>query len=73
MAIKDLFVNNKALTSKDLQKLQVTLKINANDLTSIIETFNRYNYTISATYMNTRDMNEFYQDRFDELLNYLNI
>ena len=55
------------------QKLSVTMKINLNDLTAIIETFIRYKYTISASYMNSQDMDEFYQYRFDEFLNYLNI
>jgi predicted transcriptional regulator len=67
--ILSLYVSN----STDLQKMTVTLKINLDDLTSVVETFNRYNYTILATYMNTHDMNEFYQDRFDEFIKYLNV
>lgn len=67
--ILSLYVANEP----ESQKLSVTLKINTNDITAIRETFNRYNYTISAAYMNDTEMEEFYQDRFDEFLNYLNI
>jgi CBS domain-containing protein len=67
--ILSLYVSNDPET----QKLSVTLKINTTDVNAILETFNRYNYTISASYMNTKDLDDFYQDRFDEFLNYLNV
>jgi len=67
--ILSLYVSNEP----DTRKLSVTLKINTTDITSIVETFNRYNYNITASYMHSEDMNEFYQDRFDEFLNYLNV
>jgi acetoin utilization protein AcuB len=57
----------------DTQKMSVTLKINTTDLTAIIATFNRYSYNITGSYMNSEDMDEFYQDRFDEFINYLNV
>ena len=53
-------------------KLRVTLKINLTDLTSVIETFDRYNYTVVASHMNDEDLDEFYQERFDVFLKYLN-
>lgn len=58
---------------EETQQLSVTLKINTTDLTAILATFNRYSYNITASYMNSEDMEEFYQDRFDEFLNYLKI
>lgn len=67
--ILSLYVSNPP----DSRKLSVTLKINVNDLEPIIQTFERYRYTIAATYINVENMDEFYQDRFDEFLNYLNI
>lgn len=67
--ILSLYVSSEENT----QRMSVTLKINTIDLTAIIATFNRYSYTITASYMNTEDMDEFYQDRFDEFLNYLNV
>ncbi len=53
-------------------KLRVTLKINFTDLTSIMETFNRYNYTIVSSHTSDENLDEFYQDRFDVFLKYLN-
>ncbi len=60
-------------TDEETQKMSVTLKINITDLTAIIATFNRYSYNVKASYMNSEDMDEFYQDRFDEFLNFLNV
>ena len=56
----------------DRAKLRVTLKINLTDLTSVLETFNRYNYTVVSSHMNDDDLDEFYQERFDVFLKYLN-
>jgi len=53
-------------------KLRVTLKINLTDMTSVLETFNRYNYTIVSAHMNDEDLDDFYQERFDVFLKYLN-
>lgn len=60
-------------STPETQKMSVTLKINTTDITSVMETFNRYNYTIIASYMQSEDLDEFYQDRFDEFLKYLNV
>jgi len=59
--------------SEDPSKLRVTLKLNITDLSSVLETFNRYNYNVFASYMTSEDLDDFYQDRFDGFLNYLNI
>ncbi len=53
-------------------KLRVTLKVNLTDLTSVMETFNRYNYTVVSSHLNDEDLDEFYQERFDVFLKYLN-
>jgi len=58
--------------AEDVNKLRVTLKINLTDLTSVMATFNRYNYTVVSSHMNDEDMDEFYQERFDVFLKYLN-
>ncbi|MBN2614011.1 MAG: CBS domain-containing protein [Bacteroidales bacterium] len=54
-------------------KMEVTLKINRLDLTSVIQTFNRYNYTIKASFMNQDDMDALYENRYDAFMRYLNI
>ena len=54
-------------------RLEVTLKVNATDLTSVIRTFERYNYEVK-TWVTTNDsMESLYSERFDLLMKYLNI
>jgi acetoin utilization protein AcuB len=53
-------------------KLRVTLKINLTDLTSVMRTFERYNYTVVSSHMSDEDLDQFYQERFDVFLKYLN-
>ncbi|MGE5424906.1 MAG: CBS domain-containing protein [Syntrophothermus sp.] len=56
----------------DSTKLEVTLKLNRIDISSVIQTFTRYGYTIQASYPEDT-YNDGLQDRFDALMNYLNI
>lgn len=66
--ILSLYVAN----TDDNKMLRVTLKINLTDLTSIMATFNRYNYSVVSSHMSEEDLDEFYQERFDVFLKYLN-
>jgi acetoin utilization protein AcuB len=59
--------------SNDHSKLRVTLKVNLTDMTSVMATFNRYNYTVVSSHMMDEDLDAFYQERFDVFLKYLNI
>lgn len=54
-------------------KLEVTLKMNRTDLSSIVQTFNRYNYIIKSTFMDEDDMNSFYENRYEMFMKYLNM
>jgi CBS domain-containing protein len=54
-------------------RMEVTLKINRKELTSIIQTFIRYNYIIKASFMDENDLNSLYENRFDSFMKYLNI
>lgn len=67
--VLSLYVSN----IPESRKLQVTLKLNTTDTNSVIETFHRYSYKVVASYMLSEETDEFYQDRFDEFLNYLNV
>ena len=60
-------------SSNDHSKLRVTLKVNLTDMTSVMATFNRYNYTVVSSHMMEEDLDAFYQERFDVFLKYLNI
>ena len=56
----------------DSTEIEVTLKINKNNLDRIIHTFNRYDYTIKASFQKG-DFNQDLKRRYDELMNYLNM
>lgn len=56
----------------DSVRIEVTLRINRKDLTGIIQTFNRYDYTISATFHESLDSVDF-KDRYDNFMKYLNM
>ena len=57
----------------DSTKLDVTLKINRNDLSSVIQTFNRYNYTIKASYLDTDMLSNMLDDRYEMFMRYLSV
>lgn len=56
----------------DSTRLEITLKLNRIDIAPIIAAFLRYNYTIKATF-NTIKSDDGTLDRYDQLMNYLNI
>lgn len=60
------------LTHEDSTKMDVTIKINRTDLGAIIQTFERYNYTIAASYHKS-EMEAEVKRKFDEFLHYLNM
>jgi acetoin utilization protein AcuB len=56
----------------DSTRMEVTLKVNKQDISAIIATFLRYEYDIKATFNHTGD-NDNSRDRYDSLMNYLNL
>ena len=56
----------------DSTKLELTIKINKTNIADIIQTFNRYGYTIKASYQDS-DYTDDMKERLDYLLNYLRI
>lgn len=54
-------------------KLEVTVKVNTNDLVSVIKTFERYNYEVKTWVTNNDTMDDLFSERFDLLMKYLNI
>jgi acetoin utilization protein AcuB len=53
--------------------LQVTLKLNKVDLSSVIATFERYDYQIAAVFMDDSMLHDLYEDRLEQFLRYMNI
>jgi hypothetical protein len=56
----------------DSVKLEVTIKVNKEDMSRIIQTFNRYNYTVKATFHQS-DFETGLKDKLNEFLHFLNI
>jgi len=58
-------------STPDTKKIELTIKINKTEITRILHTFDRFNYTVTAVYNET----EYHQDlkeRYDEFLRFLN-
>jgi len=56
----------------DSTRLEVTLKVNKQDISGIVASFLRYNYTVKATF-NFTPVGDDSMNRYDSLMNYLNI
>ena len=56
----------------DSTKVEVTLKLNVEDLSRVLQAFYRYNYTVKASFQNG-DFENGMKNRFDEFLHFLNI
>lgn len=66
--ILSLYISSRT----DTTQMYVTLKINRNDLTSVIRTFERYEYNIVASYLKDDDEDKLLEDRYDSFMRYLN-
>lgn len=55
----------------DSTRMEVTLKLNKQDITAINAAFLRYNYDVKAVF-NYNDSNDDTMDRYDSFMNYLN-
>jgi acetoin utilization protein AcuB len=60
-------------TFDESTKVEVTLKINKIDASAVIQTFNRYDYFITASFSEENDFNDLLRERFGSLMNYLSI
>ena len=56
----------------DSTRLEVTLKVNKQDISGIVAAFLRYNYTVKATF-NFTPVDDDSMNRYDSFMNYLNI
>jgi CBS domain-containing protein len=55
----------------DSTKLEVTLKINKTEISRILHTFERFNYTVLAAY-NESEYQKDLQDKYDQFMRFLN-
>ncbi|MBI3502333.1 MAG: CBS domain-containing protein [Bacteroidetes bacterium] len=56
----------------DTTKIEVTLKINKDDLSPIVQTFSRYNYKVKAIFQQSK-LGEDMKKRYEEFMHFLNI
>lgn len=56
----------------DSTLVDLTIKVNLIDINPIIQSFERYNYRIKATFAEKDDLDDL-KDRYDALMNYLNV
>ncbi|HOE04237.1 MAG TPA: CBS domain-containing protein [Bacteroidales bacterium] len=57
----------------DTTKINITLKLDSTDAAAVIQTFERYNYTISGRFLSEENEKITLFDRYQSLLNYLNM
>lgn len=67
--ILNLYIKSNPKT----RQIIVTLKVDKVDLSPIIQAFVRYDYVIINAFMDDSLLNNMYDDRFDQFMNYLNI
>jgi CBS domain-containing protein len=58
---------------EDSTRLEVVLKLNTHDITSVLQTFDRYNYLVKASFLDDDKLETVYSERYDLLLRYLNV
>ncbi|MCK4750034.1 MAG: CBS domain-containing protein [Bacteroidales bacterium] len=72
--VNDAKILSRYVSSPDDSMLMyVTIKVNTTDITSIMQTFNRYNYQVRASYMESDEMESLMKNRYDEFMKYLSI
>jgi len=66
--ILSMYVSSEA----DSNRAEITLKINKEDLSRILQTFARYNYSVTASFHQSEFMDDLRQ-RYDQLMNFMNL
>jgi len=65
-------INSFVNTFDESTKIEVTIKLNSVEIDGLLQTFSRYGYDIKASYTDV-DLNDNISDRYNSLMNYLNI
>ncbi len=63
------FLDRKPGTSN----LDVILKLDKEELSSIVQAFMRYDYTVKAVYLDHSMLDDLYNDRYDQFMKFMNI
>lgn len=62
-----------AEAGEDNNRLKVVLKINKQDISTIIAAFERFEYEIDASYTDHNEYGDLLRERYDALMRYLNV
>ncbi len=66
-------VNLYVSYTEDSSLINVIIKLNTTELSSVIQTFERYEYNIKYMSNSNELLDNFYNERFHEFINYLNV
>lgn len=53
--------------------LKITIKLNREDITAVLRAFDRYDYTVTASYSEHNTVDEIVKKNYDALIRYLNV
>lgn len=67
--ILGLLINKDTVSNK----MEVILKLDKEDLTSVLETFKRYNYQIKSVHQDVSAISDLYEERYDQFMKYLDL
>ncbi len=57
---------------EESMKMEVIIKVNRKDISSILQTFERFDYNIKASFMDDEELDSLYENRFESFMRYLN-
>jgi acetoin utilization protein AcuB len=55
------------------QELSVTIKVNTQETSSILRSFDRYGYSVKSYFLANSQLEDFYRTRYEEFMKYMNI
>ncbi len=64
-------LSSSVTSTENSTQLEVTLKLNVLDLSSIIQTFNRYNYIVKASFTEESQYDSLLSERYESLMKFL--
>jgi len=60
-------------TFNSTTQINVTIKVDVTDIASILQTFERFDYKVKASFLAQDMLKIFYEERYNSFINYLNI
>jgi len=54
-------------------RMEIVLKLDKEDLSAVLNAFNRYDYNIKGVYLDHSMLNDLYEDRYQQFMKFMNI